>query len=95
MLRMLSSKIDLRVALLLFFIFGAIGAVAFGAAVLDGERETRRFGPLGPAAVTIAEIPDTMRDLMREDTAMRAFAANRFADRPAGWTFAPGAALEG
>ena len=95
MLRMLSSKIDLRVALLLFFIFGAIGAVAFGAAVLDGERETRRFGPLGPAAVTIAEIPDTMRDLMHEDTAMRAFAANRFADRPAGWTFAPGAALEG
>lgn len=94
MQRLLFAKIELW-AVLLLGLFGILGLVAFGAAVLDGERETGRFGPLGPAAVAVAEIPDTVKALLSPDLAMAAFSPRRFGDRPAGWTFAEGPRPEG
>ncbi|OYX45556.1 MAG: hypothetical protein B7Z02_00940 [Rhodobacterales bacterium 32-67-9] len=89
MQRLLFTKIEFWVVLILFLI-GALGAVGFGAAVLDGERESHRFGPIGPAALAVAEIPDTVKELLQKDLSMAAFVPDRFADKPAGWTFADG-----
>lgn len=89
MQRLLFAKVEFWVVLILFLI-GALGAVGFGAAVLDGERESHRFGPVGPAALAVAEIPDTVKDLLQKDLSMAAFVPDRFADKPAGWTFAEG-----
>lgn len=94
MQRLLFKKIELW-AVLLLGLLGILGLVAFGAAVLDGERETGRFGPLGPVAVAVAEIPETVKALMSPDLAMAAFSPHRFGDRPAGWTFAEGPRPEG
>lgn len=69
--------------------------VAFGTLVLDGERETNRFGALAQAALDVAEIPDTVKELAKGDTSMQAFQPDRFADKPAGWTIAPDAGLPG
>lgn len=88
------AKVELWVIVLLA-IFGLVGLVAFGAAVLDGERKTDRFGKASEAAVAVAEIPDTMKALAKGDTSMQAIKPGRFADKPAGWTFAPGAGLTG
>ncbi len=90
----LFAKLEVWLVLLLALL-GLLGLVAFGAAVLDGERETHRFGPAGAAALAIAEIPDTVKTLAAGDTSMQAFQPDRFADTPAGWTFAPDAGLTG
>ncbi len=89
MQRLLFAKIEFWVVLILFLI-GMIAAVGFGSAVLDGERESGRFGPIGPAALAVAEIPDTIKELLQEDRSMAAFVPDRFKDKPAGWTFAEG-----
>ena len=89
MQRLLFAKIEFWVVLILLLI-GVLAAVGFGTAVLDGERESGRFGPIGPAALAVAEIPDTVKDLLQEDRSMAAFVPDRFADKPAGWTFAEG-----
>lgn len=94
MQRFLFARIEVWVVLLLVLL-GLLGLVGFGAAVLDGERGTGRFGAAGAAAVAVAEIPDTTRTLLSPDMAMAAFSPHRFADRPAGWTFAEGAHPEG
>lgn len=94
MQRFLFRKIAVWVVLLLGLI-GLLGLVVFGAAVLDGERQTGRFGPAGAAALAVAEIPDTVKTLLSRDMAMAAFSPHRFVGRPAGWTFAAGPGLEG
>lgn len=90
MQRLLFAKIEFWVVLILFLI-GVLATVGFGTAVLDGERENGRFGPIGPAALAVAEIPDTVKELLQKDRSMAAFVPDRFADKPAGWTFASGA----
>ena len=94
MRNILFARVELWLVLLLF-LFGLIGMIGFGVLVLDGERETDRFGALGPAALDVAEIPDTVKALMKGDTTMQAFQPHRFGDKPAGWTFAPDAGLTG
>lgn len=94
MQRFLFRKIAVWVVLLLALV-GLLGLVVFGAAVLDGERQTGRFGPAGAAALAVAEIPDTVKTLLSRDMAMAAFSPHRFVGRPAGWTFAAGPGLEG
>lgn len=90
----LFAKVELWLVVLLALL-GLLAAVGFGAAVLDGERETGRFGSLGAAALDVAEIPDTVKELMKGDTSMQAFQPDRFSDKPAGWTIAPDASLSG
>ena len=94
MQRLLFAKIELWAVLILLFLF-SLGVIVFGAAVLDGEREGNRFGPVSNVALTVAEIPDTVKTLIKGDHAMMAFQADRFGDKPAGWTFAPGPRPEG
>lgn len=94
MRNILFAKIEVWLVLLLMLL-GLLGLVAYGAAVLDGERGTNRFGPLSRAAVTVAEIPETVKELAKGDTSMQAFQPHRFADEPAGWTIAPDAGLTG
>ena len=50
----LFARVELWLVILLF-LFGLIGMIGFGVLVLDGERETKRFGALGPAALEVAE----------------------------------------
>ncbi|SPH18097.1 hypothetical protein DEA8626_01627 [Defluviimonas aquaemixtae] len=90
----LFSRVELWV-LLLIVLFGLLAMVGFGAAVLDAERETKRFGPISPAALAVAEIPDTVKALIEPDRSMAAFAPERFADKPTGWTFFPRTTLDG
>lgn len=93
----LFRKIGLWVVLLVFCL-GLIGMVSFGAAVLDSERKTARFGQLSAAAVAIAEIPDTVKRMLGPDTRLTVHNPDRFDDRPTGWTLAqgmPAAALQG
>lgn len=92
--KLLFARVELWVVLLLALL-GVLAMVGFGAAVLDGERETGRFGAVGNAALDVAEIPDTVKALMKGDTSMQAFQPNRFDDKPTGWTFAPDANLPG
>ncbi len=94
MQRFLFARIEVWIVLLLALL-GLLGLVLFGTAVLDGERDTGRFGPAGPAALAVAEIPDTVRTLMAADMAMAALAPHRFTDRPAGWSFGDGPRPEG
>ena len=94
MQRLLFAKIEVWVVLLVG-ILGLLGLVGFGAAVLDGERETARSGPVGPASLAVAEIPDTVKALLEEDMLMAGFFPRRFADRPTGWTFGDGPRPEG
>lgn len=94
MQRLLFTKIELWAVLLLLLLF-ALGAIGFGAAVLDGERQSDRFGPVSDVALTVAEIPDTVKTLIEGDHAMVAFLPDRWLDKPSGWTFAPGPRPEG
>lgn len=94
MQRLLFAKIEVW-AVLLLALLGMLGLVGFGAAVLDGEREAGRLGPVGPAALAVAEIPYTVKAMLSPDRAMATFLPNRFSDRPAGWSFGPGARPEG
>lgn len=89
MQRLLFAKIELW-AVLLLGLLGLLGLVGFGAAVLDGEREAGRFGPAGAAALAVAEIPETVKTLLKPDLAMAAFSPHRFGDKPAGWSFGTG-----
>jgi hypothetical protein len=67
----------------------------FGWLVLTAERGEPKFGPVGPAALALAEVPDTFKTLMKGDQRMKTFLPRRFKDLPPGWTFTPGANLPG
>lgn len=94
MQRLLFAKIEVWLVLILGLL-GLLGLVAFGAAVLDGERNTGRFGPVGQAALAVAEIPDTVKALMEQDMLMATFFPHRFDDRAPGWAFPEGPRPEG
>ena len=94
MQRWLFAKVELW-AVALLVLLAILGMVGFGAAVLDGERETGRFGSVANAAVAVAEIPDTVKALVSPPNTMAAFSANRFSDKEPGWTFADGPRVDG
>lgn len=94
MLRFLFRRIPLWVVLLLLPLILPAAAL-FGALVLDGAGDGHRFGKASEIALALAEVPDTVRSLMRGDDPMEAFASGRFGVRPAGWTFAGDARLQG
>lgn len=82
--RFLFARVEAWVILLLL-LFGMLGVIGFGALVVDQIKGKQRFGALGEAALSIAEIPETARQLLKEDTAMMAFNRRRFEGK-AGWT---------
>ncbi len=89
MSRLLFARIELWVFLALFLV-GLIGVILFGAVVLEEERGNHRFGVVGTAARSMAEIPRTVDDLLDAEDRMIVFRKNRF-DDPPGWSF-PGTA---
>jgi hypothetical protein len=84
--RLMFAKIEAWV-LLLAIILMVGGTILFGAAVLDGEREDGKFGALGPAAVAVAEVPQTAIDMMKPDTSIVVWNSPRYDGIKTGWTF--------
>ena len=91
MQRFLFRKVELWIVLLILLLAYA-GMVGFGAMVLDTERGEKRFGAVGRGALAVAEVPDTVRDLLTRRDALVAKKWERFKDMPAGLSLAPGAA---
>jgi Arylsulfotransferase (ASST) len=94
MQRFLFAKVEAWVIVLLLLL-GVLGLFGFGAAVLDTERGQSRFGAVGKAALSVAEVPATVERLLKAGDRMKTFLPDRWADRPAGWSIAPGPALPG
>ncbi|PPB81576.1 arylsulfotransferase ASST [Albidovulum inexpectatum] len=92
--RFLFRQIPLWVILLLLPAL-VPAAVVFGAMVLDGADDGHRFGKASGIALTLAEVPDTMRALMRGDDPMEAFVSDRFGDKPPGWSLDKAVQLPG
>ena len=90
MQRFLFRKVELWLVLFLALL-AIIGSIGFGAVVLDTERDQKNFGPIGRAALAVANVPETVRQMLKRKTAMAAVKWDRFKDQPGGWTFAPGA----
>ncbi len=82
------------ISLLAILLLGPLLA-GFGYVVLEVERGEKALGVFGLAAHSIAEVPDTLKQLLHGKDRMKTFMPRRFADRPAGWTVAPGTALPG
>ncbi len=94
MQKLIFAKVEAWVILLLILL-GLLAMIGFGAAVLSAERGQPRFGAASRAALTVAELPETVGELLKSDDRMKTFVSERWADRPAGWTIAPGPALPG
>lgn len=87
--KFLFSKVEVWVVILLLLI-GALAGIGFGAAVLDAERETGRFGAISQTAHTIAEIPDTAKRLLSRDKLLLVYSNEPFEGKADGWNFPSG-----
>ncbi|MEZ5654627.1 MAG: arylsulfotransferase family protein [Sphingobium sp.] len=87
--KFLFKKIEIWVVVALLLV-GSLAGIGFGAAVLDAERETNRFGELAQVARNIAEIPDTTKKLISRDRLLLAYSNAAFEGKPTGWSIAGG-----
>jgi hypothetical protein len=83
MQKLMFAKIELWLVLLLA-VLGVAGLIGYGAILLAAER-FGSFGSAGQSAVALAEVPTTLRRLLREDKAIQIYAPERFAAKPTGW----------
>lgn len=88
MQRVLFRKVELWL-LLLAILLGFLGALVLAAAALNAERKEGRTGPISRAALRLAEIPLTARDLVRGGDPRIGLRTGKLAGR-AGWRLAPG-----
>ncbi|MEO8722860.1 MAG: arylsulfotransferase family protein [Sphingobium sp.] len=84
--KILFAKIELWLVLLVLII-GCLGVIGFGAAVLDGQAKTGKYGAVSRVALNIAEIPDTAKRMLRRDTQLIIYNKDRFKNKPTGWNF--------
>ena len=84
MQRLLFAKIEFWLVLLVL-VLGFLATILFGSVVLRGERHDGPKGRLAQTAIALAEIPDTARQLLREDTQIQVADSSHFADMQAGW----------
>lgn len=89
MAKFLFSRVEVWLVLVLLLL-GLLGAMVFGAIIMDTKQGKQRFGAVGAAAVGYAEIPLTMEEILRADDRMVVERRDRFDDTP-GWSF-PGSA---
>ncbi len=89
MQKLMFAKIELWLVLVLGVI-GLVGLIGYGTVLLEAERFDR-FGAAGKGAVALAEVPITLRDLLREDRAIQIYAPERFDAKPTGWSTPSGA----
>jgi len=87
--KFLFKKVEIWVVVALLLVV-CLAGVGFGAAVLDAERETKRFGEIAQVARNIAEIPDTAKKLLSRDRVLLVYSNAAFEGKPAGWSFARG-----
>lgn len=83
------SKVELWLVLLLLLI-EFVGAVLFAGLVLRAERQTTPLGPVGSAALALAELPGATRDLLLYPDPLRAANQKIFDGKPTGWSFPSG-----
>lgn len=84
MQRLLFAKVEFWLVLVVLLL-GFLATVLFGSVVLHGERHQGPKGKLARAAIALSEVPDTARQLLREDTQIQVADSRHFADMQAGW----------
>ena len=84
MQRLLFAKVEFWLVLLVLMI-GFLATILFGSVVLHGERHDGPKGKLAAAAIALSEVPDTARQLLREDTQIQVADSSRFAEMQPGW----------
>ncbi len=84
----LFRKVELWIVFALF-ILGLIGFVGFASVVLETERGNDRFGALGQSALAVAEVPKTIRQVMKNVDPRVALRTNRF-ETSGGWRLEDG-----
>ena len=87
--RILFSRVELWVVLVLLLL-GCLLAIGFGAAVLDAEREDFRLGSVSRAALAVAEIPQTAKRMLTQDTDLMVPNSDRDPVKATGWIFPSG-----
>lgn len=101
--RILFARIELWVVALLA-VLAVVGAILFGAVVLDEERGkeslgTDHFGRLGDVALAIAEVPENARQTFKKigkpDPTMMALFPVKDASQPTGWDWQVSAGQNG
>jgi len=94
--RFLFKKIELWVVLILALL-AVLGAVGFGWLALTYGRQPHPKGALADATIAVAEIPDTIKALIKDEDSREANRWQRFGSR-SGWTMekdAPSLAADG
>lgn len=91
--RLLFARIEVWVLVALLLI-GFLMTILFGAVVLREERESGKYGVLGATSIAIAEIPDTVKSILKNKDRMLAHAQSRAGDL-SGWSFQNAAAGSG
>jgi Arylsulfotransferase (ASST) len=79
------KKIELWIVLLLA-VLAVVGSIVFAAIVRNKMLGFDRFGAVGDAALALAEIPGTARELLKPDRVMVADTRSDFEGK-SGWTF--------
>ena len=88
--RILFARVELWFVFLLLLI-GCLLAIGLAWAALKAERGQGRFGAVYRAALTLAEIPDTAKAMLKPDVRLRVGGSYRSDSRPTGWAYPSGA----
>lgn len=81
--KILFARVEAWVVAILLLL-ALIGAILFGAVVLEHSRNDQRFRTVGGAAVAVASLPRTAREIIRNRDPRIAERTDRFGDR-GGW----------
>ncbi len=87
--RIFFSKVELWIVLVLLLL-ACLFVIGFGAAVLDAERQKRRFGSISDAALVVAEIPSTAKKMLSRDTTLLVADSEVYKSKPTGWSLTSG-----
>jgi hypothetical protein len=87
--RLLFSRVEMWLVLL-FLLVGCLLAIAFGAVVLDAERQKDPRGRFSNAILAVAEIPLTAKSMLHPDDRFRVWDSQRYNSKPTGWSFPSG-----
>ncbi len=82
-------KLEMWVVILLG-LFGCLFMVGYGSLVLSAERGEHRLGVASGIAYEIAQVPDTVKKLLKPDRDLRAYSNAPFKSKPTGWSFPSG-----
>lgn len=88
MARLLFAKLEVWAVVLIALLL-VLGAIGFGFLVLDGTQRIPRYGAVSAAAVNVAEIPDTVKQIVNPRDRVRIWKGERFAEKPTGWSKPP------